>query len=245
MLASSLMLSISGSTAGACSLLVDTSGLAGPPLEADAGAMGDDARLLDRNANGDGPSDADADAGVRPDSSFGPPCLGAIDCRRMVFVTSAKYAPNFGGLSKGDAKCAERAAASALPSVRERKFAAWLSGDEPTNMPAASRVVHGTSDYVKVDGARVAPSFATLLGGNLGSPIDLDENGDVHPDDAVWTGTNANGASATNDCATWTSVASTASGMSGITSATDARWTASIKQNCASPAPQRLYCIEQ
>lgn len=87
-------------------------------------------------------------------------CNGAVDCARVVFVTSFSFtAYGLGGLAAADAKCNALATFADDDRVRGRSFVAWLS--DGTTSPSA-RLVHGTGKYIRPDGETIAEDFAEL-----------------------------------------------------------------------------------
>ncbi|MFZ6177631.1 DUF4215 domain-containing protein [Nannocystis pusilla] len=165
------------------------------------------------------------------------------DCTvpRRVFVTSATYTGDLGGIEGAAAKCQERADAAGLGGV----WRAWVA--TPTTA-VWQHIDDSQAGYARVDGADVAGSMYELFQGTLAAPIAVDEWGTPLGQFAVWTGMNANLTAATEHCASWTDGGSTptAKGRVGRTTATDSRWTdegAAKAASCASK--RRLYCFEQ
>ena len=111
-----------------------------------------------------------------------------LPSERIVFVTSATYNANLGGLSGADSKCQELANAAGLSG----NFKAWLS---VAGINAKDRICVGTDlPFKKVNGVKVADNCADLLDGTLDSPINIDEWGNTVPSDSeVWTGTDQSG----------------------------------------------------
>src|SRR5688500_15355507 len=85
-----------------------------------------DAHAPDDVADADAQDANEAEAEA-PLIDAGPPypCNGDAGCGRLVFVTSAVWQGNLGGVSGADAKCNEVAQASPLPMLRARKWVAW------------------------------------------------------------------------------------------------------------------------
>jgi hypothetical protein len=173
---------------------------------------------------------------------------------KRVFVTSARYNANLGGLAGADAKCQARADAADLGGT----YKAWLS--DATGSPS-TRFTKSTSAYVRVDGTTVANDWADLTDGTLVAGIsitELDTQGAVgsvcDPNDVgVWTNTATDGTQLFTDasCANWTGTAggSVSWGLGGntgegFTYACSANGT----QVCPSVAPiftAALYCFQQ
>lgn len=118
-----------------------------------------------------------------------------------VFVSSKTHNAQFGslntGLSKADAWCKELAEDGKAPgvSLANRQWRAWLS---TAVVNAKDRIAPETGDlpgYIMVDGTTVFPEgfvFGQEGPGVYNLPlnaINIDENGDGHSSDPVWTGT--------------------------------------------------------
>jgi hypothetical protein len=214
-------------------------------------------------------SEAGDDAAVEGDSAWASGDEGAPDAHfdgiahgpardagvaaRVVFVSSALYDGNLGGLSGADAKCQALATAAGLAGT----YAAWLS-DATTS--AAFRLAHSSVPYVLVDGTVVAQNWAQLVsGGRLLHAIDETESGGPPPigtyqcggsDPTVWTYTDPSGAPLGGglDCSDWTSSV-VAAAFTGTALAADSPfWT----EYCQSPTgpgtcadTAALYCMQQ
>lgn len=154
-----------------------------------------------------------------------------------VFVTSAVYNGNLGGLSGADAKCRALAIAASLGGT----WKAWLSTN---SISAASRLVHETSPYKLVNGIVIADNWADLTDGSLAAPINVTETG-INFSTPVWTNTAINGSSAYTDqydCSGWTD-SQPFPGSSGYSGFMDSYWTTSGAQGCS--RSYALYCFEQ
>lgn len=169
----------------------------------------------------------DGDDDLLPD---GPGLPGVI----RVFVTSGFTDGNIGGLAGGDTFCTNAAAAAGLSG----NWMAWLSD---SNTDAGDRIIDAR--YHLLDGTVVAINNADLTDGALGSAISMDENGNaVSSGFAVWTGTNADGTRATNNCNDWTGNTGSDFGQTGVTGSTTPTWTANIN-NAGCQGGSRLYCF--
>src|SRR6185295_4806701 len=120
-----------------------------------------------------------------------------------VFISSAIYNGNLGGLAGADQKCQQLAAAAGMGI--NRKFMAWLS---TSTVSAASRLYHAPDPYVLVSegGEVVASNWADLTDGTLQRSIQRDELGRrAGPDSgaSVWTGTSRTGATYLSFCGEW------------------------------------------
>jgi len=105
------------------------------------------------------------------------------------------------------------------------------------------RLTHSSVPYVLVDGTRVADDWDDLVDGALDHPIDLDEHGNPHQNDAVWTATNSGGLGGYYDCSGWTGGIA-AAGVTGATSAAGGLWTHADTFHFCN-LNSRLYCFEQ
>jgi hypothetical protein len=118
---------------------------------------------------------------------------------RYVFVTASARDGILGGLSGADSKCQTEATNAGLTGT----YKAWLS-DATTS--AANRLEHFTGQYKLVDGSVVATSWNQFTDGILDHAINKTAaNGSISSGN-VWTGSNANGTTATmrNNCDNWT-----------------------------------------
>jgi hypothetical protein len=190
-------------------------------------------------------SDAGADADAKADVT-GPFFL-------TVFVTSAVYTGNLGGLPGADAQCMALAAKAGLHGT----FVAWLS-DRQTS--AAARVLSADVPYRLVDGSLVANGRADLIAGRLQHAIDKTEMGGPPPvgtNDcgfgpmSVWTETNGQGGGMCNPnavqaCLDWTSDAPspTAYGSLGNPTVASSTWSCGCG-NGACDKTSALYCFER
>ena len=161
---------------------------------------------------------------------------------KKVFVTSAMYNGNLGGLSGADAKCQALANAAGLTGT----FKAWLS-DSTTS--AKDRLTHSASGYARVDGVIVANDWNDLVSGGLRNPIQIDENGGSQ-DSPVLTGTSASGTHTAHNCNNWTYAADPYpyNGPDGTLSwvgAVDSSWSNSGYRACYTFSVGRLYCFQQ
>ncbi len=175
-------------------------------------------------------------------------CVGGV-CAHHVFVSSATYTGNLGGLVGADTKCQTLASTAGLPGI----YRAWLS--DGTN-GAATRLTHSTQPYVLSDGKTVvANDWTGLTSGTLLHAIDLTETGQPPPNgnnlcmnstQVVFTDTTIAGAvvAAADSCSAWTS-ASVAVSSFGLANATNGTWTNACAGagNCAATAA--IYCVQQ
>jgi hypothetical protein len=172
--------------------------------------------------------------------------LGAIHSK-IVFVSSASYTGNLGGVAGADAKCQTLATAAGFSGT----FKAWIS-DINGNTPAAS-FTHYPLPYLRVDGVKVADNWADLTDGSLDAAISVDEYGATY-NGRVWTATTAAGElqvpwgpDHTNygNCYNWTSASGNIppGALYGQSTSTDSLWAVDWMYYCIIQYP--LYCFEQ
>jgi len=167
------------------------------------------------------------------------------DAKKKVFVTSALYPGNLGGVTGADQKCNVLAQAAELSGT----YMAWVSDE--TSSPN-TRFTRGQFGYMLVEGTMVAKNWDDLTDGTLINGIDLDETGvKVTSTLGVWTGTTEQGTTieqAEANCNNWTSSDSsdggifTSAGASGP-GPNDDGWSAMEVSNCQNE--YRLFCFEQ
>jgi hypothetical protein len=218
-------------------------GATGVGVAGDRGATGSTGATGAPGATGaTGPGGLDAVSisalcGLLAREGMSPPA--AWDCRRLVFVTSALYNGNLGGIAGADAKCMTRAAAAGLPGT----FRAWIS--TTTTSPSAT-FTHYTLPYKLVDGTTIANNWADLTDGTLLARINKTETGaPVSNESAVWTNTKANGSQegGTYDCSGWTTTSG--QGYTGVTEEADSNWTSWVYGQYACSVTIPLYCFQQ
>ena len=166
-----------------------------------------------------------------------------LQADKTVFVTSATYNGNLGGLAGADAICQARAEAEgslAPPGT----YRAWLSTG---GLSATGRLNHSTMPYVLTDGTVIAEDWANLTDGNLDSPININEFGvGAGTPYRVWTNTNADGSANRSSsfqlCGNWTSNSSGFAFVGRLDWATS-WWTFESASGCG--IERHLYCFEQ
>jgi hypothetical protein len=180
----------------------------------------------------------DVDARVQSDASTGGE-VDAAPAETRVFVTSAKYDGNLGGLIGADAECQTLAGAESLGGV----WLAWLG--DGTDGPV-TRFVQADTPYRLVGGDVVADDWTDLVDGTIAVPIDHDETGTELPaadDMIVWTAVFHTGGDPTPvNCTGWT-VADASLVPTGLADKTDTGWTVFAPHDC--DEMHRLYCFEQ
>jgi len=175
---------------------------------------------------------------------------------KTVFITSESYTGSLGGLEGADAICQLHADAAGLKG----EYIAFLS-TSTTN--AVQRLTPTLGPYVLVDGSIVVKNFAELFATTpygadlstyqfLAQPIALDEWGDSHIFDAVWTGTSVNGVVADANCDDWMEGGVSGGGLvgrladveaGGPLGGKDRTWTEYKSDSCARPSA--LYCFQK
>ena len=181
-----------------------------------------------------------------------PHCGGAGDSTtKVVFLTSATYDGNLGGVAGADAECQALADAAGLSGI----FLAWLSDDLGSS--PSTTFIRSEEPYVRVDDVKVAANWADLTDGTILHPIEADEQGG-RPRSAgpgaiieVWTGTDGDGTlrSAGQTCNDWFSTSDVLRGLRGNSTRShegnpgDPVWTVwSASPGCN--LPFRLFCFE-
>ncbi len=166
---------------------------------------------------------------------------------RTIFVTSALYTGNLGGLAGADLKCQMLAEQAGLPGG----FYAWLSDGA---IAPSNRFVKSTVPYVLSTGIVVAKNWTDLTDGTLQHAIDTTESKGAAPIPAagcaagkptVWTNTLEKGTPWNlNGCDGWTKT--TGAARQGHAKATNFTWTKFCEGQAASCAwKAALYCVEQ
>jgi hypothetical protein len=126
----------------------------------------------------------------------------ADDNEKIVFVTSASFKGNLGGLTGADAKCQAEAdgPASIVPSGT---YLAWLS--DGTDSPS-TRFTKTAHPYLLPDGTKIGEDFLDLTDGSILHALDIGPTGKSLGLTYYWTGTNADGTAAQyfQTCDGWT-----------------------------------------
>jgi hypothetical protein len=221
-----------------CDELADTCGE--PQPECTDNAECDDGEFC----NGTEICDAGECQGSASPCADGQFCLEALDyCYEQectaaqsvqVFVTSARFKADLGGLTGADDACTSAAAAAGLSG----SWTAWLS-DSTTD--ARDRILE--SEYQLLDGTVVANDLADLTDGALLAPINLDESGTpVSENPFLWTGTQPDGTGTNDTCSDWTDNTNSSIATQGDNTSAISTWT-----QLGSTAPcdfqRRLYCF--
>jgi hypothetical protein len=164
---------------------------------------------------------------------------------KKIFLTSAGWGGDLGGLAGADSKCQTLANTAGLPGT----FKAWLSdaGQSPS-----TRFAKGCFSYQLVDGTIIANDWTDLTDGTLQGQINKDELGNLITGQTVWSNTLASGAgnhfynySAMDSCTNWTFSCGAGAHLAnlGLADQTDGSWTEWQADSCC--ATRKLYCFEQ
>jgi len=172
-------------------------------------------------------------------------CPSPGQTSKKVFLTSALYSGNLGGLAGADMLCQNLAITAGLSGT----FKAWLSD---SNQSPYSRFTHPTQNYVRVDGVLVAIGWQGITSGIIQNPINVTEIGTIVNDNTngAWTNTMDTGlawtASANGTCTDWTSenTSQNTEVILGSNMHTDYGWTWGF-YSFSCQAHYRLYCFEQ
>ena len=254
----------SGSVASGGAGASDSSaGAGGAEASAGVGGSGDTNVGGDTHAGGDrgaagsgmsGAANAGA-AGAAGSSAAGDGSAGSPgDCdvaspNKIIFVSSALYDGNLGGLTGADLKCQTLADAAKLCGT----YKAWLS-DGTGN--AADRLTHATGDYILPDGQVVANGWDGLTTATLQHAINQTETKGAPPVGTVkcaggapvpvWTGATNSGIAVPNgSCSNWASTSTTPGAAFGNANATNFAWSGTCQIVTLCPKTAALYCLQQ
>jgi hypothetical protein len=198
----------------------ETPGGGGAAGDASAGRVGaGDAATSDAGINASTDAGSDADLG-----------------ERLIFVTSADYAGDLGGIAGANAKCQTRASLAGLPGT----YLAWIGASGAPSI--ALRMTASPLPYRLTSGVTVALNFDGLLGPALLHPVDVTESRSQRTLRPVWTNTNAFGQpQSSSDCNGWTSA------DPGVTGQRDRSDLPSLASQQYAPCDQvaALFCVQQ
>ena len=163
-----------------------------------------------------------------------------VPTSKTIFVTSATYNGNLGGISGADDKCQAEADAANVPGI----FRAWLSTDITEDIPDRASFIKHDLPYNNVNGDNVANNFDDFLDDDFNSIIDRVST----PDDIglpIWTGTFFDGSGLVHNCNGWTDGTVNVPGYLGNSSGGvgGSFWSGGTFFGCHSDA--HLYCFEQ
>ncbi len=163
---------------------------------------------------------------------------------KTVFITSAKFKGNLGGLAGVDDKCQAEAdgPASIVPSGT---YLAWLS--DGTDSPD-TRFTKSTHPYTLPDGTKIAENFTDLTDGSILHAINMNSTGKPLPGvQFVWTGTKADGTTApiAVTCTGWKDPLPYHKGMNGQTSKTSPAWSTMYSNGSCRNHRFLLMCFQQ
>jgi hypothetical protein len=157
----------------------------------------------------------------------------AVTCAALniVFVSSATYSGDLGGLAGADLKCNTLSAAAGLAGT----YKAFLH----TATASAQSRLGSARGWVRPDGKPFADTVADLAddGGKVLHPPRLDEHGADVGQVWVYTGD----AAANRTCTGWTSTSGADLAGLGRTSGTTSVWSDSGVGGCSTP--YRIYCL--
>jgi hypothetical protein len=162
---------------------------------------------------------------------------------KTVFITSAKFKGDLGGLAGADDKCQAEAdsTASIVPSGT---YLAWLSDGFDSPDVRFTKSVH---PYMLLDGTKIAEDFADLTDGSILHAINIDATGKRLHYEYIWTGTKADGKTAdyTQTCDGWMANPLTNfNGMAGQTNLTSTVWSSRWSyRGCGNTI--NLICFQQ
>jgi hypothetical protein len=180
----------------------------------------------------------------------------AAQAARVVFISSATFTGDLGGLDGADAQCQRLASDAHLTGT----FKAWLSDSKTW---AASRLTHGAGPYVLVNGIVVANDWSGLTSGTLLHAVDITESGGAAPQASLgpgesmqdctstsclpmaWSGTGPTGIGdgASYLCNDWSSSSTGVYGAWGAATKADGNWSDEYGPQCDDSAA--IYCVEQ
>ena len=163
---------------------------------------------------------------------------------KTVFITSAKFKGNLGGLAGADDKCQAEAdgPASIVPSGT---YLAWLS--DGTDSPD-TRFTKSAHPYMLLDGTKIAENYTDLTDGSILHAINMNSTGKplggVQP---FWTGTKADGTTAplAVTCTGWKDPLPYHKGMHGQTHLTDSSWSTVHSDESCRNRFSFLLCFQQ
>ncbi len=162
---------------------------------------------------------------------------------KTVFVTSAKFKGNLGGLAGADDKCQAEVdgPASIVPSGT---YLTWLS--DGTDSPD-TRFTKSAHPYILLDGTKIAENYTDLTDGSILNAINIDSTGKALGLQPFWTGTKADGTTAplSVTCTGWKDPLPYHKGMHGQTNMTNSSWSTMHSDHSCRIGPNFLLCFQQ
>lgn len=175
---------------------------------------------------------------------------------KTIFVTSANYTGNLGGLAGADSNCAARAASVPLTGSYRAYLSTstddavcrilGLSGKMASNcgLPVAPDL-SAIGPYLNRNSVQVASTLQDLISNNLSAAVGFDETGSSAGGATPFTGT-ANGVQSGVNCSDWTDNAILSNGVKGDSSSASPTWSSNGNSACSligllPIAP--IYCV--
>ncbi len=185
---------------------------------------------------GDGAAGGAPDAASPVDGATGP---DAPPGAKRIFISSAKFAGQFGGLAGADYACV----AAAQDAQLNGNWVAWLSS---STVDAIDRV-HDVGPWYDLGGNMIFADRANLMTSPL-TALWLDEHGSFLPSDRIWTATGPGGRyqeaiPGHAPCAEWTAGVMVEDAQVGQVGHQDGGWTSAFSTSCDQQG--HLICLEQ
>ncbi len=157
---------------------------------------------------------------------------------KRVFISSASYNGNLGGLTGADSKCQQLADSRSLGGT----WKAWLSS---STVSTASRLTHNNGQYKLLNNTVIANNWNDLTDGTILGQIATTEANNSLTNKKVWTNTKIDGGiyASNRSCSNWASSSSGIQGRQGDNTSTTTSWTSQADNACN--ASRNLYCFEQ
>lgn len=161
----------------------------------------------------------------------------------LVFVSSATYATNLGGVAPYDSACNALATAAGINNAAGNNFVAWISSANSTALSRLGGAGVNASGWIRMDGRVFASTRTSLLGQAILNPARFNEHGADAFNVPVMTGTNSDGTvSSTQTCSDWTSTSGSV--QWGYSTGGPDAWTAGTGAGCSSThGQQRILCM--
>lgn len=196
--------------------------------------------------NGD-ETDADCGGATCGKCESGKACTVGSDCAggvcsngvcsaadHLVFLSSAMYSGNLGGVAGADAKCQGLATAANLAGT----FKAYIADG---TRDASARFTKAPGPYKRVDGVVVANNGAAFFSDAHLAALNADEHGVVTGGE-VWTGLYSGSGSGSMGCGNWTSTSGATPQVGNASDGSDS-WVSWYAQFC-DRTNVKLYCVQ-